>query len=96
LTGFKEKQRIPEYQMAADMLVLPNIPSTKESEKYTSPIKMFEYMASGVPIIASDMPSLREVLNDHNATLIPPGRCRSFARCYSLIFIKTGIIFRQS
>jgi glycosyltransferase involved in cell wall biosynthesis len=30
-------------------------------------MKMFEYMASSKPIIASDLPSLREVLNENNA-----------------------------
>ena len=40
--------------------------------KFTSPLKMFEYMASNVPIISSDIPVLREVLNERNALLIPP------------------------
>jgi glycosyltransferase involved in cell wall biosynthesis len=35
-----------------------------------SPIKMFEYMASGVPIIASDLPALREVLQDGKNCLL--------------------------
>jgi len=38
-----------------------------------SPLKMFEYMAAGKPIIASDLPVLREVLaHEHNALLVPP------------------------
>ena len=35
-------------------------------------MKLFEYMASGVPIIASDTPSIREVLNNNNAMLVKP------------------------
>jgi glycosyltransferase involved in cell wall biosynthesis len=39
-----------------------------------SPLKIFEYMAAGVPILATDLPSLREVLrHDANAWLVPPG-----------------------
>jgi glycosyltransferase involved in cell wall biosynthesis len=38
-----------------------------------SPMKMFEYMASGVPMIASDLPALREVLaHEVNCLLVPP------------------------
>jgi glycosyltransferase involved in cell wall biosynthesis len=37
-------------------------------------LKLFEYMASGRPIVASDLPSIREVLtDDHNALLVEPG-----------------------
>ncbi|MES2213791.1 MAG: glycosyltransferase family 4 protein [Patescibacteria group bacterium] len=73
LLGHKEQKALPEFLRASDALLIPNIPISIESEKYTSPIKMFEYMASGRPIIASDMPSMREILNEKNATLITPG-----------------------
>ena len=35
-------------------------------------MKLFEYMASGVPTIASDVPSLREILNEKNSFLVSP------------------------
>jgi glycosyltransferase involved in cell wall biosynthesis len=57
----------------ADTLVLPN-PASALSSAFTSPLKLFEYMASGRPIVASDLPSLREVLaNGRNAVLVEPG-----------------------
>ena len=65
---------------SADVLLLPNIPSTQESTFYTSPIKMFEYMASGVPIVASDLPSIREILNDRNAVLVKAGDASDLLR----------------
>lgn len=71
--GHRQRNEIPSYIKSADVLLLPNIPSTAESISYTSPIKMFEYMASGVPTVASDLPSIREILNDTNATLVVPG-----------------------
>ena len=35
-------------------------------------MKLFEYMASGNPIVASDLPSIREILNETNAVLVKP------------------------
>jgi len=60
------------YQSVADVLVLPNTSREKVSELYTSPLKLFSYMASRRPIVASDLPSLREVLSENNAILVKP------------------------
>ena len=43
---------IPKYLKLANILLLPNTSVTEESKKYTSPIKVFEYMASKKPILA--------------------------------------------
>lgn len=69
---------IPPSQVAArlretDVLVLPN-PRSAISNAHTSPLKLFEYMAAGRPIVASDLPSIREVLSDGtNALLVEAG-----------------------
>lgn len=58
---------------SADVLVLPNTASVI-SERYTSPLKLFEYLTLGRPIVASDLPAIREVLTDgRTALLVPPG-----------------------
>jgi len=44
-----------------------------------SPLKMFEYMASKRPIIASGLPSIREILNENNAVLVRPGDYKDLA-----------------
>lgn len=42
-----------------------------DTARWMSPMKMFEYLASGVPIISSDLPVLAEVLTDgRNALLV--------------------------
>jgi glycosyltransferase involved in cell wall biosynthesis len=70
--GRKPFYEIPKYQKAADVLVLPNSAESEESRNDTSPIKLFEYMASGRPIVASDLPSIREILNNANSLLVEP------------------------
>jgi glycosyltransferase involved in cell wall biosynthesis len=72
-------EQIPTYLAAADILVLPNIAVTEESIRYTSPIKLFEYMASGRPIIAADLPSICEVLSAETALLFEAGNTDALA-----------------
>jgi glycosyltransferase involved in cell wall biosynthesis len=72
ILGHKPYSEMPQYLSAADVLVLPNSAKEEISLKYTSPLKLFEYMASGRPIVASKIPSILEVLNDRNAILVDP------------------------
>jgi glycosyltransferase involved in cell wall biosynthesis len=72
-TGLVEPARVAELLTQADVLVLPN-PASAISTRYTSPLKLFEYMAAGKPIVSSDLPSIREILRDGvNALLVSPG-----------------------
>lgn len=70
IEGRKKHELIPFYLKTADILVLPNSGKSKISKYYTSPLKLFEYMASKRPIIASDLPSIREILNKNNSLLV--------------------------
>ncbi len=72
IVGHVNPNLMPIYLKAADVLVLPNSASEMRSKFYTSPLKLFEYMASKRPIVASDLPSIREVLNEGNAILVEP------------------------
>lgn len=76
--GYQPKALISKYTAAADVLLLPNTAMTEESVRYTSPLKLFEYMASGVPIVASDLPSLREILSEQSAFLVHSGDVDAF------------------
>ncbi len=78
-TGLVEPGRVPDLLRQADVLVLPN-PASAISTRYTSPLKLFEYMAAGRPIVSSDLPSIREVISDDvNALLVPPGDAEALA-----------------
>ncbi len=72
IVGHRPPTEIPVWQQAADVLVLPNTAKENISKYYTSPMKLFEYMASGVPIVASRLPSIIEVLNNENGVLVEP------------------------
>lgn len=91
LLGRRSHQEIPALVKSANTLLLPNIPTTKESELYTSPIKMFEYMASGAPIVASDLPSIREVLNDKNSIMVKAGDPNDLLRGIEMAFNDEGL-----
>ena len=43
-----------------------------------SPIKIFEYMSYKKAIIASDMPVLREILNERNSILVDPSKIKDW------------------
>jgi len=71
MTGYVSQKEVARYLGIADVAVLPNR-VTVEGANYTSPSKIFEYMAARVPIVASDLPSIREILDEETAVLVPP------------------------
>ena len=77
LTGFIENSRLPLVQSAADILLMPysraiSASSGQDIAEVINPMKMFEYMAAERAIITSDLPVIREVLNESNAVFCPP------------------------
>jgi len=77
--GHRPYSEIPYWLKSADILILPNSAKQEISKHWTSPIKLFEYMASKRPIIASDLPSIREILNKNNAFLVEPDSPKKLA-----------------
>jgi glycosyltransferase involved in cell wall biosynthesis len=78
-TGLVEPPQVRDLLSRADVLVLPN-PASAISSRFTSPLKLFEYMAAGRPIVASDLPAMREVLTPEvNAVLVEPGSAPALA-----------------
>jgi len=69
--GRVDHKMVPLYLKAFDVLIAP-FPDIEHYRFYMSPLKIFEYMASGVSIVASDLPSIREILDENNAVLVEP------------------------
>jgi len=70
--GFLDAHDLDRELRTASVAVLPNT-AEANSIHYTSPLKLFEYLAHGVPIVAADLPSLREILGRENAIFFTPG-----------------------
>ncbi|MEN8240581.1 MAG: glycosyltransferase family 4 protein [Chloroflexota bacterium] len=76
--GFIPNSRLPRYQAAADILLMPyglrmGASSGENPVAFFNPMKMFDYMASSRPIITTDLPVIHEVLGDGSAVFIPAG-----------------------
>ncbi len=77
ITGFIPNSQLPGYQAAADILLMPYNRAISGSSggniaRVINPMKMFDYLASGRAIIASDIPVFHEVLNEKNALFCEP------------------------
>jgi glycosyltransferase involved in cell wall biosynthesis len=85
LHGYVPHALVSAYLARFDLLLAPPAPSVasaagREIGRWMSPLKLFEYMAAGKPILASDIPALREILRDgETAVLLPPGEAVAWA-----------------
>lgn len=73
LDGFQPPARVADYLAAADVAVVPNCSQPAISSLYTSPLKVFEAMAAGVPLVVSDVPALGAILErERDAVFVAP------------------------
>lgn len=78
MTGFVENSRLPLYQAAADVLLMPysrsiSASSGQDIAEVINPMKMFDYMAAGRAILSADLAVIHEVLHEGNAVFCAPG-----------------------
>ena len=79
LDGFQPPERVALYLVAGDLGVVPNRSTPAISSRYTSPLKVFEAKACGLPLVVSDLPSLRDVLEPDEACFVAPDDPRALA-----------------
>ncbi|MBI4022808.1 glycosyltransferase family 4 protein [Candidatus Berkelbacteria bacterium] len=78
--GLVPHERVPSYLAACDVLVSPHIQNADGTKFFGSPTKLFEYMAMGRAIVASDLEQIGQVLTDgQTARLVAPGDAPALA-----------------
>jgi len=80
-TGIVPQKESPKYLAACDILASPHIPNSDGTPFFGSPTKLFEYMAMGKGIVASNLDQIGEVLKDgETAILVKPGDVEDLAK----------------
>jgi glycosyltransferase involved in cell wall biosynthesis len=86
LLGFLENAKLPRVLAACDFLAMPYQRQVRissgslDTSAWMSPMKLFEYMAARRVILSSDLPVLREILNEENAVLLDPEDSSAWSR----------------
>lgn len=77
-TGSVDHDSIPDYYSIIDLFVVPRIP--ERAATYVTPLKPFEAMAMGLPVIVSNLPALREIVDAPNrGSVFKPGNAQDLA-----------------
>jgi glycosyltransferase involved in cell wall biosynthesis len=86
MPGQVDQARVALYLNASDLLAIPDTVTGMTA----SPLKLFEYMATGKPIVCKDMPALREVLDDSSARFFPEGSVEELAEAIRKLRLHPG------
>lgn len=85
----KPVTEVPSWIAVCDVVTIP-FPWNEHMAHFASPMKLFEYMAMGKPIVASALPALQEILqNGRNALLVPPDDALAFADAFRTLMNDT-------
>ena len=80
MPGLIPQNESPQYLDACDVFVSPHIPNPDGTHFFGSPTKLFEYMAMGKGIVASDLEQIGDILADGvTARLVKPGDIENLA-----------------
>jgi len=96
--GYVPHPTVQAVMRSVDVLLMPYQESVSigvaghDTARWMSPMKMFEYMASGIPLISSDLPVLREVLEEgRNALLVPPRDAAAWVAAVDRLATEPGL-----
>jgi glycosyltransferase involved in cell wall biosynthesis len=87
-TGHLPHEEVQQRLAAACIAVLPN--RADPDSAFTSPLKLFEYLATGCAVVSSDLPSIREILGEVDAAWAMPGNATSLAAAISSLVRDPG------
>ena len=102
MEGFVAQREVSSYLIASDVLVMPyssgvTIRDGTEAGEFTSPLKLFEYMAAGKPIVATGIPSVLEILKPgENSVVTPPDDEEEFIWALGLVLSDSELCARIS
>lgn len=100
LVGHVPHAEIPAYLLAADILIAPFTADGRDVAgkviiPFASPVKLFEYMAAGKPIVTSDVGAIPEVLkHEEHALLTTPGNVDELAESISRLLSDRALASR--
>lgn len=94
--GYRPYAELASNLAAADVLVLPNTAQSGISFDLTSPLKLMGYMAAGRPIVASDIPSVRELVDETSAYLVKPDDAKALAQGIQLAFSSEDAVVKAA
>lgn len=94
--GERPYRDAPLSHAAGDCIVIPNTGRDPVSAHMTSPLKVFTAMAAGRPIVASNIQSLREILDESEALFVTPDDPAAFAEGIRAALRDTGEARRRA
>jgi glycosyltransferase involved in cell wall biosynthesis len=91
ITGLVERDKMPHYLSQIDIAIQPAV------VPYASPLKLIEYLAMGLAIVAPAQPNIEELLShEHNALLFNPDSAEECALCVKRFIESPELISRLS
>ena len=102
MEGFVRQREVSAYLLALDVLVMlyssgVTIRDGTEAGEFTSPLKLFEYMAAGKPIVATGVPSVLEILTPgENSVVTSPDDAEEFIEALGLVLCDSELCARIS
>lgn len=79
LTGAVDREDLSEAILGADVCVAPLRRDVRNKTQGCSPIKLFEYLAAARPVLATDLPCVREIVDETRGELVPTPRPKVLA-----------------
>lgn len=91
--GYVDAGRIPLFLRALDLLVVTNKPG--RFGNYSYPVKLYEAMVSGTPVVASRTPAIKWILRNHQELLVKPGSVMALAEKIEEVLALPGVDYQR-